>query len=224
MARRFVIKFCGPRKKGAYQHAIREAAEEHGLTRFVTLTLDPKKLGGDASDSVKHLRNSFNKFRVYLGRKFGKSIKYIAVIECQENGFAHLHLLVDRYIEQSWIKGAWSAVGGGQHVDIRHRDTPKIAAYLAKYLTKGLLGNCPKKSRRVTCSRGITLLRKYGKQHRWTLIRESIKWLFGRRAAVARDVEVDRNDRLVCFSVPTAVGKSLRYSSPGHGGWQVSLA
>src|SRR4051812_33988784 len=60
---------CAPKKAGRYKHVIREAAEKHNLTRFVTLTLDPKKLGPNAtpSESIKHLRKSFNKFRVYLG-------------------------------------------------------------------------------------------------------------------------------------------------------------
>lgn len=215
--------YCGPRKAGAYKNRIRELAEHHKLTRFVTLTLDPKKLGGDASDSVAYLRKCFDKFRTYLQRKFGRSIKYIAVLEFQKNGFAHLHLLVDRFIEQAWISQAWEALGGGSHVDIRMVDLHRVSRYLSKYLTKDLLMSAPKKSRRLTCSRGIQLLEKLGRRHKWTLLKESIRWVFGRRCAVAHDVELDRNDQLLSFVVPKLSGKSLRFGSPGFGWWQTNL-
>ena len=37
---------CGPRNARLYKRAIREAAERYELRRFLTLTLDPQKLGG----------------------------------------------------------------------------------------------------------------------------------------------------------------------------------
>src|SRR5262249_40823815 len=38
---------CGPKKAKRYKHAIRAVAEKLGLCRFLTLTLDPKKIEGD---------------------------------------------------------------------------------------------------------------------------------------------------------------------------------
>jgi hypothetical protein len=211
---------CAPKRAGAYRRGITAAAEAHGLTKFLTLTLDPKKLGGNAEHSCKHLRESFNKFRTYLRRKYGETVKYIAVLEFQQNGFAHLHLILDRYIPQAWIKKSWAAVGGGEHVDIRRVDEHRVAKYLAKYLTKQLNSDAPKGQRRVTCSRGIKLLVKLVKKHNWLLMRESIRWVFMRRCAVASGVVFDRNEVLQGFAVKTTDGGSLISDSPGYGCWE----
>src|SRR5438270_3056637 len=88
---------CGPKRAKRYKAAIRAVAEREQLNKFLTLTLDPAKIKGSP---VRYLRRVFNKFRVYLLRKYGKSIKYIAVLEFQKNGNPHLHVLVDRFIRQ----------------------------------------------------------------------------------------------------------------------------
>lgn len=75
--------YCAPRKAKRYKAAIREIAEREQLNRFLTLTLDPRKIEGSP---VRYLRKVFNKFRVYLLRKYGKSINYIAVLEFHKNG------------------------------------------------------------------------------------------------------------------------------------------
>jgi hypothetical protein len=216
--------YCAPRRAAAYAKAIAEAAEQHRLTRFVTLTLDPKKIGATAGHSCKYLRRCFNKFRVYLGRKFGHSIKYVAVLEFHKSGIAHLHLIVDEYIEWQWLKNAWEAVGGGSHVDIRARkDQHRIAKYLAKYLTKefGLNGEnkCPRGQRRVTCSRGITLLRRLGKHHTWRVLKQSIRWTFGRRCAVASNLEFDQFELIKAFVVKREDSRKLKPDSASYGSW-----
>lgn len=204
--------YCGPRKAGRCKHAIIRAAQELGLTRFVTLTLDPKKLNG--AEPVAYLRDTFNKFRTYLRRRYGVAPKFIAILEFQKNGNPHLHLLIDRYIEQSWMSAAWSAVGGGPHVDIRRPDVHRISRYLSKYLTKELLlsNNCPKKTRRITVARGISLdafMRKQRKQHRWELLKHPIGWLLDFKASVASGLEFDENERLIGFQISTADAKKL---------------
>lgn len=146
---------CGPRKAARYKHRIREVAEELKLRRFLTLTIDPKKLNNQ--DPVPYLRDCWSKFRVYLKREFGVAPKYICVLEFQKNGNPHLHVLVDRFIDQKWIKETWQSVGGGEHVDIRLVDLHRVSRYLSKYLTKELLLSAPLRSRRVTTSHGIHL-------------------------------------------------------------------
>src|SRR6185369_4225538 len=74
---------CGPKKAGRYKHSIRKNAERLRLQRFLTLTLDPKKLP-KGTDPVEYLRISFNKLRTYLCRKFGEKISYICVLEFQK--------------------------------------------------------------------------------------------------------------------------------------------
>ncbi len=101
--------YCGPRRARRYKHSIRRVADQLKLQRFVTLTLDPEKIEGD---SVIYLRETFNKLRTYLRRKYGSAPKYIAVLEFHENGKPHLHVLIDRFIEQAWLSAAWDGVGG----------------------------------------------------------------------------------------------------------------
>jgi hypothetical protein len=146
---------CGTRKAARYKHRIREVAEEYRLQRFVTLTVDPKKIGDQ--EPVPYLRDCWSKLRVYLKREFGLAPKYICVLEFQKNGNPHLHILVDRFISQAWLKDTWQRIGGGEHVDIRHVDLHRVARYLSKYLTKELLLSAPLRSRRVTTSHGIHL-------------------------------------------------------------------
>jgi len=116
--------FCGPRKAKRYKRAIRMLAEQEQLNRFLTLTLNPSRVQGEP---VRYLRQVFNKFRTYLRRKYGVSIKYIAVLEFHKNGAPHLHLLVDRFIPQGWISQSWSALGGGQIVHIKFVDVHRIS-------------------------------------------------------------------------------------------------
>jgi hypothetical protein len=144
--------YCAPKRARRYKHAIRSVAEQLKLQRFITLTLDPQKIEGDP---VVYLRQTFNKLRTYLRRKFGSSPKYIAVLEFHENGKPHLYVLIDRFIEQAGLSAAWDAVGGGRMVDIRFVDLHRVSRYLAKYLTVDLLLSAPKGVRRVTCSWGL---------------------------------------------------------------------
>jgi hypothetical protein len=149
--------YCGPRKAKRYKHAIRRAAEDLQLCRFLTLTLDPAKIVGEP---VPYLNATFAKLRVYWKRRYGVAPKYIRILEFQQNKNPHFHILIDRYMPREWIQESWVAVGGGRMVDIRYVDIHRISRYLSKYLTKELLLSelPPFRSRRVSTSRGIKLL------------------------------------------------------------------
>jgi hypothetical protein len=149
---------CGPIKARRYREAIGRAAEANRLTRMMTLTLDPSKVG--VSHSVSYLSDCFSKFRVYLQRKLGRSISFIAVVEAQQSGMAHLHCLISVYLDQRWISDAWQRVGGGRIVHIRFVDVDRINAYLAKYLTKELTLSSPPGKKRISTSRDIRLFEK----------------------------------------------------------------
>jgi hypothetical protein len=180
--------YCGPRKATRYRKAISRVAESKGLNKFITLTLDPSKIEGD---SVQYIREVFNLFRVYLRRKCGRSPQYIAILEFQKNGNAHLHVLIDHYIEQKWLSESWSAIGGGHIVDVRFVDVHRIAKYLSKYLTKDLLLSAPPKSRRVTTSRGIRLLEKPESKHDWEMLRTTISYFAKKLWGRVSVIEVD---------------------------------
>ena len=191
--------YCGPRKAWRYKQAIRAIAERLSLTRFLTLTLDPSKIEGDP---VRYLRRVFNKFRVSLLRKFKCTVNYIAILEFHKSGIPHLHVLVDRFILQQWISEAWSALGGGEIVDIRFVDVHRISHYLAKYLTKELLMSAPLRSRRVTTSRSIHLLEKTASDTTWVMDGRSIFQLFSIFESFAQDIQVDCDGFLFSFSLP----------------------
>lgn len=192
-------RYCGPRKAKRYKRAIRELAEAKRLNRFLTLTLDPNCM--DHEDPVGYINKVFGKWRTYLKRKFGVSITYIRVLEFQQNGNPHFHILVDRFISQAWIKESWQAVGGGKFVHIQLVDIHRISRYLSKYLTKEMLLFAPKRSRRVTVSRGLKLLEK-GKaavDMAWRLLRISIWVLFDVLIPDLRSVELDTEGVLKSF-------------------------
>jgi hypothetical protein len=114
--------YCGPRKARRARASICTVAAELGLKYFLTLTLDPSKLiadygmDGDAARNcaVPHMRLCFNKFREYLRRRFGVAPAYTCVLEFTQRGIPHLHILLDRYVDQKWISRTWDSLGGGR--------------------------------------------------------------------------------------------------------------
>ena len=189
---------CGPKKAKRYKYLISQLAEREQLTRFLTLTLDPALIEGD---SVRYLRGVFNKFRLYLRRKYGAPVKYIAVLEFHKSGIAHLHLLVDRFIPWDWIRQSWSALGGGQIVFIKYVDVHRISRYLSKYLTKELLLSAPTRSRRVTTSRSLRLIEKKDSEYEWWLFKVSIFHLYSRLSSAASAIRLDEDGYLESFEL-----------------------
>jgi hypothetical protein len=188
---------CGPLRAKRYKYAIRSVAEAMRLQRFLTLTLDPKKIEGDP---IRYLNDAFAKLRVYLQREFGVAPRYIRILEFQENGNPHFHILIDRYIDLEWIRRAWVAVGGGFMVDIRLVDVHRVSRYLSKYLTKELLMSAPLRCRRVTTSRGIKLLEKKPSDTRWTLIKVSITRLLDVYGRAVSAVSLDDDQMVESFT------------------------
>jgi hypothetical protein len=177
--------------------AIEARAKGLGLSRFLTLTLDPAKLP-PGIDPVRYLRSCvWAKFRTYLKRKYGRPIVYIAVLEYTEAGIPHLHVLVDRFIPQAWISESWEALGGGRVVDIRRvYDMHRVARYLSKYLTKQVILSSPRGVRRWSVSRGIQLFEKVVKEQNWSFFAVSFDAIH-RRALAIVTVETRAADGLL---------------------------
>jgi hypothetical protein len=100
--------------------------------------------------------------RVLFAKKLGRTIDFFCVLEFQKKtGMAHLHVLLNEYIEQEWIKNKWQKIGGGEHVDIRHIDVHRAVAYLTPYLAGEkivhTLEHLPKRARIFTTSQSIVL-------------------------------------------------------------------
>ncbi len=173
---------CRKPKLKKVRKRISEVAEEHKLTRMVTLTLDPKRIPKRyRKHTDRYIRDCWCKMRVLLAREFGGSLLFVGVLEFQKNGNAHLHLLVGRYIAQKWLSLAWQSIGGGQYVDIRFVDVHRVAAYLSHYLTGDKVSQTlellPKRARIFTTSRSIVLWGKK-KTSGWRLRRMGIETFY----------------------------------------------
>jgi hypothetical protein len=159
-----------------------EIATEKKLQRMATLTLDPKRIPrGVRSD--RYIRECWRKMRVLISRKFGESLPFVGVLEFQEKGMAHLHVLLGVYVPQAWLSAAWQSIGGGKMVDIRFVDVHRVSAYLAVYLAgeKVLhtLELLPKRARIFTTSRSIVLWGKK-KSSGWKLRKVAVGELYDR--------------------------------------------
>lgn len=220
---------CGPRKAARYRQQILRAVGRWKLTRFLTLTLDVRKLASESDAatflthleihrslgtachcgtcaklqalSITYINECWSKLRTYLRREFGIAPTYIAVREFQKStGMAHMHIVVDCYIDQAWVKESWQSVGGGQHVHIQRIDVHRAAAYLSKYLAKDMLLNAPPGMRRVTTSRSITLFCKTKSDYSWQIVRTTIDRLYLLLDESAVDV-VRNEGKLASFAV-----------------------
>lgn len=114
-------------------NTIRRLANGNFIERavFVTLTFDNDQSFdiNDISASNKRLRTFIKKLQTQF-----PDFKYIAVLEFQQRGAVHYHMLCNLpYIEKEELASNW----GHGFIDIQYvRDTQKIGGYLAKYMAK----------------------------------------------------------------------------------------
>src|SRR5262249_38506980 len=174
---------CRPPKLKEVRSRICRAAEKHKLNKMATLTLDRKRLTRhEQRHTDRYIRECWRSMRVLLARQCGKkSIPFVGVLEFQQNGMAHLHILLAEYIPQKWLSIAWQKVGGGRYVDIRYVDVHRVSAYLSSYLTGDKVTHTlellPKRARIFTTSRSIVLWDKKEKLG-WYLRRVDIGELY----------------------------------------------
>jgi hypothetical protein len=177
---------CGPRKIRRVRKSIVKHAVEHRLQRFLTLTLDPKKLPAtDLKGKIFYLRDCWRKMREYIRRKLGKSVQFIAVLELQRNGNPHLHALIGSFLEKTWISESWQAVGGGSFTRIEMADIHRVAAYVSKYISdEGSLIELPDGVRRFSASRGLVLFERTKTGTAWEMVRMPIDRLYQRALGI----------------------------------------
>ncbi len=157
LCNRYGCPVCGPKKRAKFFFAFRKAIEEHGLSVFVTLTLDPSKCS--AGDSARYIKDVWNKHRTLQKRHLKNAPSFICVLEFQKSGYAHLHLMVSSYVDPNWLCDSWQRVGGGRIVDVRSGDD-SVGSYVSKYLSKGFDEKRYGRFRRVSTSRDIRLFIK----------------------------------------------------------------
>ena len=203
---------CGPRRAAKYAIRIRQAAERLQLRTLLTLTLDPSKLKGE--ESTAYINGVFADFRVYLRRRLGRAPLYIRVLEYQQNGNAHIHVLLNCYLPQSWISETWAALGGGKIVDIKRVDIHRVSHYLSKYLTKQMLMCAPKGARRVTTSKGIRLLEKQPSDFEWQMMRVPILSVLDTHRSHVTSIVPDADGYVLAFETFNDASCTLLRASP----------
>ena len=168
-------EICGPRKASKYRYSINENAQNMKLDRFLTLTLDPRK--STPENSLPHIKQCWAKLRTYIKRKFRYTLSFICIVEFQKNEYAHLHVLLDRFLPQKWISNTWDKLGGGKIVFIEKVEFRKISYYITKYLTKDTaFNNSGIRYRKCTTSKDIKLNYKK-KSGEWILMTVPIEYL-----------------------------------------------
>lgn len=135
--------YCGPRKAIYLKYLIVKLAVEYNLDHFLTITLVPSnipsKYKGNTGMFISYL---FNRFRLWITRKYGKDFLYIWVKQYQSNGNAHLHMLIHGYFPIKSIRREWKRIGGGTQMVVKYlkkkNDIENVSRYISNYLIKGV--------------------------------------------------------------------------------------
>lgn len=123
------------------QLGIERAQEDKRKIRFITLT---DTSAGDMN--MRDLYKAWQKLALRLKRR-GKLGDYVAVVEAQERGALHMHMLMTDsergggFIEQELLSELAAASGFGAVTDIRLvKDSPELVWELGNYLNKTSVG------------------------------------------------------------------------------------
>jgi hypothetical protein len=144
--------------------------------------------------------------RVSLERKFGRALPFIAILEFQESGLAHFHILFGVFIPQAWLSEAWQSVGGGKIVDIRYVEIRRVSAYVTTYLTSKKIAHTlnllPRRARIFTTSRSLRLSGATNSSG-WWLNRRNIQYLREHSSDPTKEryeiLDVDRPPFLIAY-------------------------
>jgi hypothetical protein len=123
--------------------------ENPELNRFATLTLPGEGL--EAGDTFTEQLPDFLGMLDELGDKLearkGESIEWVGGVEPQSNENPHAHLLIDDYVDRSWLERAWRECGDGDdrggYVHIKQADggAAAVADYIVGYVNGPVVGN-----------------------------------------------------------------------------------
>lgn len=116
--------------------------------KFVTLTYRENVMDIDYSNG------EFTRFIKRLGRKMGQKLEYVAVIEFQERGAIHYHVLFFNlpYVPKEDLYEVWR----NGFVQINRVDRIEdVGAYMVKYMGKGTADERLRGEKSYFCSRGL---------------------------------------------------------------------
>lgn len=124
---------CGPRKTKATIARVRQGMRQ-GPCKFITIT---SPAGESRDTTYAEFSGRWRRLHERIRRRFG-TIEYVAVVEPQARGAAHVHVVFrGPFIPQRWLSRAAREAGFGSIVDIR-RAPRTLATYLTKDLTKAI--------------------------------------------------------------------------------------
>lgn len=131
----YFCETCAKKKKNKLYQKFKRI-KFNGNLRFITLTLSTKDYSPEKSlDVISKYFNLFVKHLRYKGFKF----QYFKIIEFTKNGIAHVHALVNCYIDYYLIKDIWKHISGNDIVFIQLVKNKQIAInYLFKYMQKAI--------------------------------------------------------------------------------------
>ena len=150
---------CRPVRKHIILNAVIEACKEHGLNRMLVITLKGKEFRKTCSpdDSFKYMMKKFNSLKIYLKRHLGIKLKYINFPRSQKNGYCHLHVFPDKYIQKDILQKMANDLDLG-YTNIKYVDIQRVGAYLkAELNNKDHEWFLPKNKKHYTTSDEITL-------------------------------------------------------------------
>ena len=123
---------------GFNHRRIKQKAREGKPNVFLTLTVNPARY--ETYDAAaRDLKTAWVNLRRRMCRAFDmESPPFIAIFEATKAGWPHLHILMRcRFIPQAWYSAAMRDLIGAPIVDVRTiQDTGRVAAYVAKYISK----------------------------------------------------------------------------------------
>jgi hypothetical protein len=149
--KRWRCRRCGARNLRKARNRIRAGLT--GQLSFLTITSPSTE---SAEESFRLLSSRWRALHQRLNRRFGR-LEFVAVVERQRRGHAHLHVLVrGAYVPKPWLQRAAADVGFG-FADARRSDA-KSAWYLTKSIGPGTSGDqLPSHFRRIRWSKGWSL-------------------------------------------------------------------
>lgn len=166
----WLCDYCREKKAKKFSAALLHYFKDEKIS-LLTLT---DGHDGSLLDSYKNISRNWNLFRTKLTKKFG-AVKFVKVLEAQsKSGYAHLHVIINKYIPARWLNENVSASGFGRIYDVKKISGKCAFFYVQKYLSKpwshaGALQCCVDLNLRLCSgSRGFKLSDK--SVSRWKLI------------------------------------------------------
>jgi hypothetical protein len=104
---------CGKQKMSEVRKYIRENIKDWSTIRMLTLTVvSGDKHWSSPDDHRNVLQEAWRRFLIYMKRyrKNLDRLRYIRVNEMHENGYYHIHILVDLYIPQDLAYQVWNRI------------------------------------------------------------------------------------------------------------------